>query len=442
MEKRTGIQFYINIINLNDVSEAEENATSEVRHTIHALDTFFSAIEAYGNRHYHDSFVVEKITGTRLHMYVINDDIAKSFEIVSAVSQYAFQLTGFLRDEIPKYKTLIPFQIHVGACYGHFYEFEFRREKADEMTTIGYAANFAAKLQIIAPSMHICISENLFNAIDSEQKKSFTKVESSSFEKYEQKYCYRSSLSCLIQKYNFQRDLRRAGEIASRVNLQEMVFRDASQPLSYDRLSITECKKLNGIPFFADVRDFTSQFDADDSNLKEMAQKTQCILTTMYDTVEKCHGLHVQFQGDREFALFHDYQDYCCTTDAVMAGLRIIDEVKSFEVNVGVGQSFGRLFAAKIGVRGGKDNVLIGRTVNEADRNEDKIARKNQLVISSAVYQKLRTETPAMAELFQRVDSQTYYTELGYNAFITRQAQQQLQQDNKQKNYNGAWRKD
>ena len=45
MEKKTGIHFYINIINLDDVTEAEEKNTGEVRHTIHALDTYFSAID-------------------------------------------------------------------------------------------------------------------------------------------------------------------------------------------------------------------------------------------------------------------------------------------------------------------------------------------------------------------------------------------------------------
>ena len=89
MEKREGIHFYINISNLDDVSEAEEKNSGEVRHTIHALDTFFSSIEAYGKRHYHDSFVVEKITGSRLHMYVVDDDIAESGE-----TERAFRRNG------------------------------------------------------------------------------------------------------------------------------------------------------------------------------------------------------------------------------------------------------------------------------------------------------------------------------------------------------------
>ena len=150
MQKKTGVHFYINIANFDDVAEKEEAVTREVKHAIHELDTFFSSVEAYGLKHYPGLFIVEKITGSRLHMYVVSDSIPKTFEIVSAVTKYAFELAGHLNTNVSKYKTLLPFIIHAGACYGPFYEFEFKRKDADEMTTIGFAANYAAKLQDVA----------------------------------------------------------------------------------------------------------------------------------------------------------------------------------------------------------------------------------------------------------------------------------------------------
>lgn len=48
MQKKTGVHFYINIANFDDVAEKEEAATQEVKHSIHELDTFFSSVEAYG----------------------------------------------------------------------------------------------------------------------------------------------------------------------------------------------------------------------------------------------------------------------------------------------------------------------------------------------------------------------------------------------------------
>ena len=52
MQKKTGVHFYINIVNFDDVAEKEEAEAKEVKHSIHELDTFFSSVEAYGLKHY------------------------------------------------------------------------------------------------------------------------------------------------------------------------------------------------------------------------------------------------------------------------------------------------------------------------------------------------------------------------------------------------------
>ena len=439
MQKKTGVHFYINIANFDDVAEKEEAATQEVKHSIHELDTFFSSVEAYGLKHYPGLFRVEKITGSRLHMYVENDSVPKTFEIVAAVTKYAFELAGHLNVNVSKYKTLLPFCIHAGACYGPFYEFEFKRKDADEMTTIGFAANYAAKLQNMENLSRVLISENIYDSLTADQKKCFSRLTPTAIRKYNQTCCYDAEIANLPVRYNFKRDFERAVEIARKVDLQNMYFRSANQPLSYRNLSKTECKKINGIPLFADVRDFTSQFDEDGANLEEMAVKTQNILTAMYDVVEERNGIHVQFQGDREMALFHDYGDYSCVVDAVIAGLKIIDAVKEYQVSVGVGQSIGRLFAAKIGARGEKDNILLGRTVGEADKNEDEYAEKNQLVLSADLYEKLKQNDSGLSSLFKKKNGGVYYTESGYHGYLSQESRKQLKHDNAHNNYNKAW---
>ncbi len=189
MQKKTGVHFYINIANFDDVAEMEEVATQEVKHSIHELDTFFSSVEAYGLKHYSGLFRVEKITGSRLHMYVENDSVPMTFEIVAAVTKYAFELAGHLNANVSKYKTLLPFCIHAGACYGPFYEFEFKRKDADEMTTIGFAANYAAKLQNMASLSRVLISENIYDSLTVDQKKCFRRITSTAIRKYDQKCC-------------------------------------------------------------------------------------------------------------------------------------------------------------------------------------------------------------------------------------------------------------
>lgn len=439
MRKQTGMHFYINIANYDDVVEKEEAATGEVRHAIHELDTFFSSVEAYGKSHYPELFVVEKITGSRLHMYVVNDSVSESFEIVSSVTKFALLLSEHLSENVSKYKTLIPFCIHAGACFGIFYEFEFIREDADEMTSIGYAANYAAKLQGLAEASDIVISENIYDELVEDQKKIFAKKSPSTIRKYKQDFCYEANIRKLVIRHDFDKDFERAMSIAKKVDLQDMEFRSATKPLNYKLLSKTECKKITGIPVFADIRDFTSKFDEEGANLDEMATKTQQILTTMYNMVENRNGIHVQFQGDRELALFHDYGDYSCVSDAIIAGLKIIDEVQEYRVAVGIGQSIGRMFAAKIGAREEKDNILIGRIVNDADKNEDAFAEKNQVVISEKLFTKLRESEDELVTIFKKKNGHLYYTEIGYREFLTLSSYKQLKNDNENVNYNKAW---
>ena len=102
-------------------------------------------------------------------------------------------------------------------------------------------------------------------------------------------------------------------------------------------LSLENAKLVIGIPFFADVRGVTSQFAEDDSNLEEMKAKTEKVLSKMHEIVTKNDGVHIQFQGDREVAIFHEYgNNKECYTKSVISAMRLLDEVKNFEISIGV----------------------------------------------------------------------------------------------------------
>ena len=102
-------------------------------------------------------------------------------------------------------------------------------------------------------------------------------------------------------------------------------------------------------------------------------------------------------------------------------------------------ETIGRLFAAKIGARGEKDNILLGRTVGEADKNEDEYAEKNQLVLSADLYEKLKQNDSGLSSLFKKKDGDVYYTDLGYHGYLTQESRKQLKHDNANNNYNKAW---
>ena len=115
MQKLSGIHFYINIENFNSIILGEEKRTREVTHALHALDTFFASIESFGKR-LSENLVVEKITGSRLHLYVV-DSLVPAYQVVATVSAYAYKLSKFINTDIHKYDSLQAFIIRTGFSF-------------------------------------------------------------------------------------------------------------------------------------------------------------------------------------------------------------------------------------------------------------------------------------------------------------------------------------
>ncbi len=446
MNKCKGVHFYINIDNFNTILLKEENKTDGIAHALHALDTYFTSIERFGKANY-NNLVVEKITGARLHLYV-KDDIKRAFNIVKIISVYAYELSAFLSKDIPKYNSLDSFLISVGAAYGSFYDFEFKIQDYSELTTIGYAANYAAKLQNLAGNNKLAIDGDIYSSLTIKEKKYYEEFEDYSIKKYGQNSFYFIRLSEVASPNIFTEDEKTiVKEYANSVKLKDVNFTSVRKKVDFKELRKSNCKRLYGIPVFADIRGFTCQFNEDDSNLEEMASKTQKILTLLYETSVKYGGIHVQFQGDRELSLFHNItvsresvdSEQKCFKIAILASMRMIDAVKGYNIHIGVGEDFGRLFATKIGARGEKDNILLGDTVIAADYMEDKNADEDQIAITEAVYKGLKEEDEYLANQFKRVDSH-YETTVGYDCYMRKVSYQQQRDNTARKNYNGAWR--
>lgn len=450
MKRQEGIHFYINIVNFNDIILDEEAKTKKVTHAIHALDTFFSSVESYAKRLYGTTLTVEKITGSRLHLYVV-DSIAAAFSVVKAVSVFAYQLSGYINKEISKYKTLLDFRIQVGVAYGRFYDFDFTtREGYSELTTIGHAANYAAKLQALTGSSKISISENVYDCLSAAEQEDYTKITDESIIRYGHECYYTMCLSKLHSPVIIKSDEFDAiKKKVNFVNLDDIEYSGVRKALNYANISKTQIKSMRGIPVFADVRGFTCQFKEDDSNLAEMAQKTQSVLFSMYNTTVQHGGIHIQFQGDRELALYHDIPEtednngvriaeVRCFKQAILGAMRMIDAVKPLTLHIGVGEDYGKLFATKFGARGEKDNILLGATVIQADAMEDKHAEEDQIAITKKVYDGLVEEDKLLADQFKKVGDY-FVTTVGYQQFVQKRTFIQQKKNTDQGSYNRAW---
>lgn len=444
MDKYSGMHMYICVTNYDGIIANDEAENGDVARSIHALDTFFTAIERYGNKLFPDRFVVEKITGARLHLYILAD-LRDSFEVVKSVSAYAYFVSRLINSDTTKFSKLNDLKINVGADFGDFYIFEFETEGYSEITSIGYVANYASKLQSVASTNRLSISSDVFDVLQQEEKSYFAKNQDESLTKYGDGVHYSVELKRIISSTSItDKDVKEFKDRIASVNLDDFKYSSVRKPLDFSSLNKLNCKEFYGIPLYVDVRGFTGKFYEDDSNIEEMKNQTTRILLEMYQNTITHGGVHVQFQGDRELSVFHnipnDSDDVgTCFVRAITTAMRHIDTMRSFEVQVGVGVDYGRLFATKIGARGEKDNLLLGETLIKADKMEDCYAKENEIAITSEVYKGLMIEDKMLASQF--VHRGDYYiASIGFQEYMLEVSENELKTRNISKGYNPAWR--
>lgn len=429
MRKFEGVHFYININNLNSIIRKDENKNDDLTRTFHALDTFTWALENFVNEF--GDIEIEKFTTCRYHFYfscgVSNNDskITSLIEIIVFSKTLAKTLAA-----IGKYQSMQEFTIGIGCDWGQYTEYNFSNTepKFEEMTTIGAPANRAAKLQSECGDGKVLISKALYDIMPRDFAEIFFgngQLSAKLALKYSDLTVYEAKIEEL---YNLtgssygDRELRwieKAKIHANETNLSEVKFSEAKAKLDYLQLSLKNSKWIdNAVILFSDIRGFTNKVDHTD--LAKIKQLTQDVLTQMNKAVMKESGIHVQFQGDRESAIFHSYLDEPNNyiVRSITAAMRMLDFVYDFNKNsttdkldIGIGCAIGSVFATRIGMRGRKFNVVMGETVKIADSTEDEIAgvgdhcSKTEIAITKEMFLELKSVNSKQSREYEKLFS-------------------------------------
>lgn len=425
MYKKFGIHFYINIDNLDQILVIDENKNDELKNSFHQLDTFIASIEKFSES-FPENCVVEKFTTSRLHIYYsveCDDGKPKEVSLKNAIIR-VFQIICFSRclveklKSLGKYKNAPQFKIGVGVDIGNFVEFEFKDDELTELTTIGSPANRAAKLQSVIANdkdNDILISKAFFDAV----QKYISEIASKFFGRgdlsskivvkayYYDLTAYGGSIKEIeevIAQYSSWDKRKDAGldfaeQKANQTNYGDIDFTSARKPIDFNTLSLRAPKVVEGAMFYSDIRGFTNKVDI--SKLKEAESFTKTVLEMMYDYEQADAGVHIQFQGDRDSAVFYNHSDMSknYAVSAVVAGMKMLDGIDNInksrntdKINIGIGIAIGNIFLSRLGLKNGKFNIALGQTVREADKAEDEKAgiRKegqlSEIAITSEVF--------------------------------------------------------
>ena len=391
-KKLNGIHFYVNLNNLNNIIKKEEDNTDSLTRTFHSLNTYVCTMEKFA-QFFPEIVTVEKFTTTRLHLYITTDKgLEKMSDAFIQLSYFSKQLADYMKS-IGKYNKLAPFEIGIGADFGQFVEFKFKDAIADfeELTTIGGPANRAAKLQSKSKNNEIIISQKLHDILPVSVKEMFfgaSDIANLVSTKYTDILPLRAKITDLANlvdasyEHKANECLRYANELSQKNNLGSVAFSDTRVPVDFEQLSLLNAKKVNGVMLYADIRNFTQKVD--NTPLDEIETFTERVLKGMYCCVNSNDGLHVQFQGDRESGIFHNFKERKenFIIDALITAMKLLDFVDEENNNqkhqqildIGIGCSIGNIYFSRLGLKNNKFNIAMGETVQEADYAEDIIA--------------------------------------------------------------------
>lgn len=427
IKKQEGIHLYVNIKNL-DKLVIEDAKDGKLNHVIHQMNTLFTSIEKFANDNYSKEIIIEKVTGSRLHL-IING--ARKTIIMIIICKFAYMLSKQFKT-FSKYSSLDLLSLQFGADVGYYCDAEIKISNDVEYTSIGYPANYAAKLQSISDIGSIYISKKLFDMLGTAEQNNFQEVNNLQARKTIEKYNNGDIYSFTISKFdnsnlfsnstidNIDEYVTEARNISNNLNYNAMNKISPTRNFTFDNWNVKNIAEFNGTVVYADVRGFTTEFEPDGSNLETLVYNTISILNTMYNNCINNHGIHIQFQGDREYVLFpHNLQE-----DACFFAIKLIDEIKKANKHVGVGIAYGKLFGFKIGIRGSKDNVMLGIPAICADNLEDLYADEDTVAISDAVYDKLKDNF--LKSLFKEkgivkyIGCKYYSTTFSYNHYVAK----------------------
>ena len=436
LEKKTGIHLYINVKNFSSIVKEEENNTSDLDHSLHALNIYFKSIERVCHNMNID---IEKVTGSRLHLFIEGDYCDESvIKKLYDISLFAINAPKKM-DKIGKYQSIDKFKISLGACEGdcYYYTFTDYSTNFEEISSIGYSANVGSKLEGLSKTNSLAITFNLAKRFNEQYSKVKCLKGTSDLKKYDLNSYY---LFDLTNEYvNLNHTLyNNIVDDANNLLLKDISFDSFKSSFKFENLSIKNCKYGNSIIVMADVRGSTKLYSKDGRNLEDMTFKTERLLREMYNSINENDGIHVQFQGDKEVALFMITK----AKNALFAALQIQDNIKALGLKCGIAIHYGDIYASRVGIRNEKDNIILGENVLFSDKLEDEYANSDETVLSKEMYNfmKLDNKNQCVLKYFTLRDG-VYKTNLGYKELIRKMSLDQSNENYNKGNYNGAWKK-
>lgn len=343
--------------------------------------------------------------GPKLHALFYRP-IDDAEELVTRALLIQMVIRDFVRNVFnPAFPNFDDFVVSAGADIGSVIGTRNGSRGDRELLFIGSAANRAAK--IIRGQGYLRLTGRLFDSLPETLQERCKAVGDG--DDYRVEPIEGEELRGLVEEHDHTWD---ADKSAERVQadketfpLKNIEYSSAVERIDFDLLSIRNNKKVNAASLFGDVSGFTSYVEsAKDRDAQRGAIRVfHAIRKEMAAVIKRdFEGVRVQFQGDRVQGLFHlpkdDHSAVSLEALEAASGLNASMELTlkealpdSTSLHLAIGIDLGTTLASKLGTRGHRDRICLGRAVEEAADHEERCTG-GEIGIGEAVHKLLPKE--------------------------------------------------
>lgn len=419
IRKVDGIHKYYDIPNFPSlVEEAGEDLTKQKK-LLQAAHVFRRGLEDLT-----EVFESQMIQDQNLRSHYLK---AKPYDDTTRMAQNAvleaISLNSYVYDA---FNTLFdePFRARVGMSYGTTFIGNIGVNGERELISLGSAANYGAK--ILGASGSVVACSKLYVLLPKRLQALFEQIDDDGLDRYVLKQARWSLLKDVKTEFKINFDeskiIRGLKDYKSALPLSDIDVTLAKTPIDFDGLSESKAKRSSTVSFVADVDGFTKLIE----NAEE-DEKVVNLFSLMRDIRCECHevvrndfdGMIIQHRGDATYGLLNLPIGESGKVDRSNKGIEIalslqasmalvMKEYPDYSLSLSVGAADSMNLYARIGRRGTKHLLVIGKSNEESEVLQQNTSG-GDTSISNKIYDQLETD---LQVLFKKI-SVTKYTAAG-----------------------------
>jgi class 3 adenylate cyclase len=330
--------------------------------------------------------------------------------VIAAITQHSYLYESFnpvFKDDVGNFEAATG----IDAGKSHVTNIGYKGER--ELISIGTCANMGAKVIDQSKNNSITITKDVYDLLPDCLKKHFSQSRTVSKTITYQATgllwgSYPELADDLSVSFDAEKLKKKVEERKGELALSDMRITEAEVLIDIDTLAEKNSKRTSAVAIYADLDGFTKyvqESESDDEKIKSLVRKLHMIRHEFHSVMKKDYnGLVIQHQGDCIVGIMHlpsgDNFDKRCNAGLDIAiGLQssmehVLNEKlgDTKEIHVGIGLDVGKNLVTRLGKKGEREVIVLGKKVSSAERLQRATSGK-KIHISKALYDVIANET-------------------------------------------------